>query len=130
MERAGRVAPGPAGARARRVRRAGCRELPASRAAGRQSRRYGVTAYIIRRVLYAIPILIGVNVLTFLLFFTVNTPDDMARMHLGLKRVTPEAIAKWKHERGYDKPIVFNGAAAGIGEKFTDTIFFEKSLRM
>jgi peptide/nickel transport system permease protein len=89
-----------------------------------------VTAYIVRRVLYAIPILIGVNILTFLLFFMVNTPDDMARMHLGLKRVTPEAIAKWKQERGYDKPVAFNGAVPGISEKFTQTIFFEKSLRM
>ena len=51
-------------------------------------------AYIIRRLLYAIPILIGVNLITFVLFFTVNTPDDMARMHLGMKRVTPEAIEK------------------------------------
>ena len=49
-------------------------------------------AYIIRRLLYAIPILIGVNVITFGLFFMVNTPDDMARMQLGVKRVTPEAI--------------------------------------
>ena len=42
-----------------------------------------MTAYIIRRFFYAIPILIGVNIITFLLFFVVNTPDDMARMHLG-----------------------------------------------
>ena len=49
-------------------------------------------AYITRRVLYAIPILIGVNMLTFTLFFVVNSPDDMARMHLGVKRVTPEAM--------------------------------------
>jgi peptide/nickel transport system permease protein len=89
-----------------------------------------VTAYIIRRALYAIPILIGVNILTFLLFFVVNTPDDMARMNLGLKRVTPEAVAKWKQERGYDKPVVFNTAAPGLTEKITQTIFFEKSLRM
>ena len=53
-------------------------------------------AYIIRRLLYAIPILIGVNLLTFYLFFVVNSPDDMARMHLGMKRVTPEAIEKWR----------------------------------
>jgi peptide/nickel transport system permease protein len=46
-------------------------------------------AYIIRRALYAIPILIGVNLITFALFFVVNTPDDMARMQLGTKRVTP-----------------------------------------
>jgi peptide/nickel transport system permease protein len=66
-------------------------------------------AYIIRRLLYAIPILIGVNLITFTLFFVVNTPDDMARMQLGAKRVTPEAIEKWKAERGYDKPLLFNG---------------------
>jgi peptide/nickel transport system permease protein len=86
-------------------------------------------AYIIRRVLYAIPILVGVNLITFVLFFTVNTPDDMARMHLGMKRVTPEAIAKWKSERDYDKPLVYNSAAQGIA-RFTDTIFAEKSLAL
>ena len=40
--------------------------------------------YIIRRVAYAIPILVGVNLLTFALFFFVNSPDDMARLHLGV----------------------------------------------
>jgi len=86
-------------------------------------------AYIARRLLYAIPILIGVNLLTFALFFVVNTPDDMARMQLGVKRVTVEAITKWKAERGYDKPLVWNGAAEGRG-KLTETIFFTKSVRM
>ena len=86
-------------------------------------------AYIIRRLLYAIPILIGVNVITFGLFFMVNTPDDMARMQLGVKRVTPEAIANWKQERGYDKPLLLDTAAPGLA-KLTNTIFFEKSLRM
>ncbi len=85
--------------------------------------------YIIRRVLYAVPILIGVNLLTFALFFVVNTPDDMARIHLGIKHVTPDAIAKWKHERGYDKPLVWNSQAAGA-DKATDTIFYEKSVGM
>ena len=70
-------------------------------------------AYIVRRLLYAIPILIGVNLLTFALFFVVNTPDDMARMQLGVKRVTPEAITKWKVERGYDKPLFLNFEAKG-----------------
>lgn len=86
-------------------------------------------AYIIRRALYAIPILIGVNIITFLLFFVVNTPDDMARMHLGMKRVTPEAVEAWKRERGYDKPYLYNSAAAGTGQ-LTDTIFFNKSVRL
>ncbi len=86
-------------------------------------------SYIIRRTLYAIPILIGINLITFALFFLVNTPDDMARMQLGVKRVTPEAIEKWKAERGYDKPLLWNTPAAGAG-KFTGTIFFEKSVRL
>lgn len=86
-------------------------------------------AYILRRIAYAIPILIGVNVITFLLFFVVNTPDDMARMQLGEKRVTEAAIQQWKQERGYDKPVLWNreaGALAGL----TDTIFFEHSARL
>jgi peptide/nickel transport system permease protein len=85
--------------------------------------------YIFRRVLYAIPILVGVNLITFALFFVVNTPDDMARMQLGAKRVTPEAIEKWKAERGYDKPLLFNAEAAGAA-KLTSTIFYEKSVRL
>jgi peptide/nickel transport system permease protein len=86
-------------------------------------------AYIIRRVIYAVPILIGVNLLTFFLFFVVNSPDDMARMHLGMKRVTPEAIEKWKAGHGYDKPLLLNSEASAHG-KLTDTIFFEKSLKL
>jgi peptide/nickel transport system permease protein len=86
-------------------------------------------AYITRRVLYAIPILIGVNLLTFTLFFVVNSPDDMARMHLGVKRVTPDAIIKWKQERGYDQPLLYNADADSI-EKLTNTIFFTKSVSL
>ena len=86
-------------------------------------------AYLIRRLLYALPILIGVNVITFALFFIVNTPDDMARMHLGVKRVTPEAMQKWKAERGYDQPLFWNAEAAGA-DKLTRTIFFSKSVKM
>ena len=86
-------------------------------------------AYIIRRVFYAIPILIGVNLLTFALFFVVNTPEDIARMQLGVKRVTPEAIDKWKAERGYDKPLLLNQRMDGL-RAVTETIFFEKSARL
>ena len=86
-------------------------------------------AYVVRRVLYAVPILIGVNLITFALFFVVNTPDDMARMQLGARRVTPEAVEKWKAERGYDLPLVWNAAAQGTG-KATRTIFFHKSVRL
>lgn len=88
-----------------------------------------MSSYILRRCIYAVFVLIGVNLLTFWLFFKVNTPDDMARMQLGIKRVTPEAIEKWKHERGYDKPLMLNDSEEGVG-KFTHTIFFEKSAAM
>ena len=88
-----------------------------------------MSAYIIRRLLYAIPILIGVNLITFVLFFVVNSPDDMARMQLGDKRVTQEAIDTWKAERGYDLPLLFNGAAGGL-DAITETIFFQKSVKL
>jgi len=86
-------------------------------------------AYILRRILYAIPIIIGVNVLTFSLFFIVNSPDDMARMHLGQKHVSVKAIDRWKHAHGYDKPLFFNNDASGI-DKVTDTLFFTKSMEL
>jgi len=88
-----------------------------------------VIAYIIRRILYAIPILVGVNILTFLLFFVVNSPDDMARMFLGQKHVTEEQIEDWKSERGYHHPLFYN-AEEGGAEKFTKTIFYTKSVRL
>ncbi|MCK7501313.1 MAG: hypothetical protein MZW92_72745 [Comamonadaceae bacterium] len=66
-------------------------------------------------------ILVGVNLLTFFLFFTVNTPDDMARLNIGGKRVTQEAIEKWKAERGYDKPLYFNARPSRQRSKLTET---------
>lgn len=86
-------------------------------------------AYVVRRLLYTLPILIGVNLITFLLFFVVNTPDDMARMHLGEKRVTAEQVEKWKAERGYHLPLIWNAQARGF-DKLTDTIFYTKSVRL
>jgi peptide/nickel transport system permease protein len=83
--------------------------------------------YIIRRVLYGLLILIGVNLLTFVLFFAINTPDDMARINIGGKRVSADAIAKWKTQRGYDKPLLFNDQAQGV-EKLSKTLFVERSL--
>lgn len=86
-------------------------------------------AYIVRRILYGALILAGVNLATFFLFFTVNTPDDMARLNLGGKRVTQQAIEKWKAERGYDKPLYLNERRQGV-ERFTDTIFWERSVSL
>ena len=86
-----------------------------------------MTAYIIRRLLYGVLILIGVNLFTFVLFFAVNTPDDMARLSIGGQRVSQEAIERWKVERGYDKPLFFNSDAQGA-DKLTDTIFYQRSV--
>ena len=86
-----------------------------------------MSVYIIRRIFYGILVLIGVNFFTFLLFFAVNTPDYMARLAIGGRRVTTEAIEKWKVERGYDKPLLINQTASGTA-KFTDTVFFERSI--
>lgn len=86
-------------------------------------------AYIIRRVLYAIPILVGVNIITFALFFVVNKTDDMARMQLGMKHVQQADIDKWKKAHGYDKPLFYNSNPEEGGH-FTETIFYEKSVRL
>ena len=88
-----------------------------------------MTAYLIRRLLNAVPILIGVNLITFVLFFVVNPPDAMARMQLGQKYVTQEAIEQWKHDHGYDLPLLYNDRAPGV-ERLTRTIFFQKSVNL
>jgi peptide/nickel transport system permease protein len=85
--------------------------------------------FIVRRSLYGVLVLIGVNLATFFLFFTVNTPDDMARLNIGGKRVTTELIQRWKSERGYDKPLYWNDAEQG-SEKLTETIFWERSVSL
>ena len=83
--------------------------------------------YIIRRALYALPLLMGVNILTFVLFFVLNSPDDMARMQLGQKHVTEEAIQNWKHQHGYDLPLLWNEKSEASA-KITQTIFYQKSV--
>ena len=86
-------------------------------------------SFILRRLGYGVLILIGVNLLTFFLFFTVNTPDDMARLNIGGKRVTPEQIQKWKAERGYDRPLYWNAEEEGAA-KVTRTVLWERSISL
>ena len=85
--------------------------------------------YIIRRTLYAIPILIGVNLIVFLLFFVVNSPDQMARTILGDKNITQADVDNWKKQNGYHLPLWFNIEESGK-ERFTETIFFQKSIKL
>jgi peptide/nickel transport system permease protein len=86
-------------------------------------------SYMVRRIGYGFLVLLGVNLATFFLFFTVNTPDDMARMNIGGKRVNQEIIDKWKAERGYAKPLYLNEKASGT-DRFTETIFWERSVSL
>ena len=88
-----------------------------------------MAGYILRRILYGILILIGVNLLTFVLFFTISTPDDMARLNIGGKYISQQQIEDWKVQHGYNKPLLWNDQASGVG-KATDTVFWERSVRL
>jgi len=59
----------------------------------------------------------------------VNSPDDMARMQLGQKHVTEQAIQNWKHQHGYDLPLLWNNAQVG-GKQVIETIFYQKSVNL
>jgi len=85
--------------------------------------------YIIKRLLYVFPVLLGVNILTFVLFFVVNSPDDIARMQLGAKHITQEAVDNWKQQRGYELPLLWNDTETGLGQ-VQNTIFYQKSIRL
>ncbi len=86
-------------------------------------------SYLVRRVFYGVLVLLGVNLATFFLFFTVNTPDDMARLNIGGKYITQPVIDRWKAERGYDKPLYVNEKASGAA-RITETIFWERSVSL
>lgn len=86
-------------------------------------------AYLIRRLLYMLPVLLGVNLITFVLFFMINTPDDLARAQLGNKYIQQKSIDQWKQTHGYDKPLFFNPEKTDL-KKITDTLFFEKTLKL
>ena len=88
-------------------------------------------AYIARRLLQMIPILLGVSLIVFLLFTKVG--EDPVRVALGT-HATPEAIANLSAKWGLDKPVpiqYFNflkqivtfdfGQSFTTGEKLSDT---------
>ena len=61
--------------------------------------------YIIRRILYAVPILIGVSLVTFILFYVVTPPEMVARRNLSAKNPTKTQIQQWLIAHEYDKPL-------------------------
>ena len=60
--------------------------------------------YFLRRLLYAVPTLFGVILLTFVIFFGIYSPEQLARQNIATKNPSPKAIQTWLHDRGYDKP--------------------------
>lgn len=85
-------------------------------------------AYIVRRLLAAVPTILGIVFLVFALFFIANTPEEMARRTLGMK-ADKVAIDKWIEARGYDLPPWYNGDAEGTA-KITKTLVYQKCARV
>jgi peptide/nickel transport system permease protein len=98
-------------------------------------------SYLLRRLLYAPLIILGVMVLTFVIFFVVQKPETMARNVLG-RRATPQTVQDWLHVRGYDKPLFLNTAALrrqpavlpsgqpSVSDGVFDTIFFNQMWKL
>ena len=61
--------------------------------------------YIIRRLLYAVPVLVGVSLATFLLFYCVFPPEQIARRNLSAKNPTKQQIQDWLVTHDYARPL-------------------------
>ena len=61
-------------------------------------------SYLVRRLLYAVPILLGVVAITFFLDNVMMSPDMKASRVLGPK-ARGEARTEWIHNRGLDQPL-------------------------
>ncbi len=73
-----------------------------------------MTAYVVRRLLLAIPTLIGITIITFLLF---NVITDPAITQAGLK-ASPKQIEETRKELGTDRPLLVQYLEF-LGQTFT-----------
>jgi peptide/nickel transport system permease protein len=62
-----------------------------------------MTTYILRRLVQAIPVLIGISIFTFLMVHL--TPGDPVTIFAGDKPLTPERAAQIRTQYGLDKPL-------------------------
>jgi peptide/nickel transport system permease protein len=60
------------------------------------------------RLFYTISLFSTIYICTFLLFFAVYSPDDIARQQLGDKHVTQEMIDTWKEQQGYNNALFWD----------------------
>src|SRR5687768_14979153 len=81
-------------------------------------------AYIVRRILLTVPIVIGIVIITMFLF-TVLVKDP-ARLYAG-RHATPQVLESIRARMGIDKPRWFDAKALVRGEvgKAFDTQFFD-----
>lgn len=87
-------------------------------------------AYVLRRLGYGFLTLLGVLFLLFLLFFTLTTPEDIARMAVG-EKAPPQVYTQWIKNHGYDRPLFVNDAYMTWSVKrYTDTLLFDHYSRM
>jgi peptide/nickel transport system permease protein len=65
--------------------------------------------YLVRRVLYAVPILFGTCLITFTIFYLLVKPEQLAMRNLSARHPSPAQVQAWLHERGYDRsrPVQF-----------------------
>jgi peptide/nickel transport system permease protein len=63
-----------------------------------------MSTYIIRRLLYLVPIVFGVILLTFILFNVVTSGEAIAKQRLG-PHTTQEMIDAFLKRHGYDEPL-------------------------
>jgi len=85
-----------------------------------------MASYLLRRILYMVPILFGVMVITFILFNVVTRPEQMARRMLG-PHASVQQVEQWKKQRGYDKPLFLNREP---GQRLFDTQFAHALVQM
>ncbi len=87
-----------------------------------------MTRYLIRRVLAALPVLVGIVIVTFILARLI--PGDPCKAILG-EKASAETCARWTHEKGFDRPIPVQ-LAIYMGDvvqgKLGDSIRFNRSV--
>ena len=66
--------------------------------------------YILKRLLYLIPVIAGVILIVYLIFSVA--PGDPARVALG-DEATNEALNEWREERGLNDPILIQYGKIG-----------------
>jgi peptide/nickel transport system permease protein len=62
-----------------------------------------MTRYVVRRLLWAVAMLVAVSALTFLIFYTFPSADPAA-LRAG-RQATPALIAQIRHQLGLDQPV-------------------------